>query len=111
MNPDRIREYIDSNFLIRINNCDSLVDVILHFNLVLNRFRIRDNYIDITEDELIKEWNNYNIKVRYTTMYVLHSEKRMKDIGWIIKNKENLPQLSNEKLFKLVVLKDKLMIK
>jgi hypothetical protein len=69
----------------------------------------RDSFIRVSKRYLVKNWNLIEVKKKYTTYYVIHSSKRKNDIEWVLKNKEKFNKnLTDEKLFKLILLKEKL---
>ena len=49
-------------------------------------------------------------RIRYLVFYVNESNKCINELNWMIANKNRFPNLNNYKLFKLLLLKDKLSI-
>jgi hypothetical protein len=49
-------------------------------------------------------------RTRYYIYYINHCNKRIIDLNWILRNKFKFPDLNNVKIFKLLILKDKLSI-
>lgn len=69
----------------------------------------------INIEELLKKesFGDINpIRTRYLICYIKHSNKRVKDLGWIRDNKWKFSKfnLNDRELFKLIKLKDKLSI-
>lgn len=58
------------------------------------------------------ELDNENIKVRakYSVFYIKHSIKRIKDLNWLDSKKKSFFGYSNSQVFKLIKLKEKLLV-
>ena len=108
MHHSKIEEHID-NRIIRHIVADGLklsaVKSRLNDNVV--KFKKRQECLNLTKYELLKNWKNITIKKKYTTFYVIHTKRRIKDIDWMISKRKKL-NLSDEKLFKLVKFKEKI---
>jgi hypothetical protein len=58
------------------------------------------------------ELDNENIKVRakYSVFYIKHSTQRIKDLNWLDSKKKTFFSYSNSQIFKLMKLKEKLLV-
>jgi hypothetical protein len=58
------------------------------------------------------ELDNEDIKVRakYSVFYIKHSSKRIKDLNWLNSKKKDFFSYSNSQIFKLIKLKEKLLV-
>jgi hypothetical protein len=58
------------------------------------------------------ELDNENIKVRakYSVFYIKHSTQRIKDLNWLDSKKKIFFSYSNSQIFKLIKLKEKLLV-
>jgi hypothetical protein len=58
------------------------------------------------------ELDNEDIKVRakYSVFYIKHSSKRIKDLNWLNSKKKEFFSYSNSQIFKLIKLKEKLLV-
>jgi hypothetical protein len=58
------------------------------------------------------ELDNEDIKVRakYSVFYIKHSSKRIKDLNWLDSKKKTFFSYSNSQIFKLIKLKEKLLV-
>jgi len=108
MNPEKIEQHIDRIVRDLIQQGYSLIDVCDHLNTNIKRHKKRDSFIPVSKRYLINNWTLIHVKKRLTTMYVIHSLKRMKDIKWLIENESKLNQNTDLKLFNLIVFKDKI---
>jgi hypothetical protein len=105
----RIEEHIDRKILEEISNGNDLHDIMYLLKSNCDKFMKRDSFISVSRRYIINNWNSIQIKKRYTTYYVIHSKKRKDDIEWIIKNRERFNKnLTNDRLFKLILLKESL---
>jgi hypothetical protein len=104
-----IEEHIDRKILEEISRGNNLDEIISFLKSNCDKFMRRDSFIAISKSYIIKNWNLIEVKKKYTTYYVIHSTKRKNDIEWVLKNKEKFNKnLTDEKLFKLILLKEKL---
>jgi hypothetical protein len=109
MVTSRIEEHIDKRILEEISKGNNLNEVISFLKSNCDKFMNRDSFIRVSKRYLVKNWNLIEVKKKYTTYYVIHSSKRKNDIEWVLKNKEKFNKnLTDEKLFKLILLKEKL---
>jgi hypothetical protein len=51
------------------------------------------------------------LKTRYQVIYINHCIQRIKDLDWIVNNRNIFPKLNRSQLFKLLKLKEKLSLK
>ena len=58
------------------------------------------------------ELDNEDIKVRakYSVFYIKHSTQRIKDLNWLDSKKKEFFSYSNSQIFKLIKLKEKLLV-
>jgi hypothetical protein len=109
MKPDRIENHIDMKILDCITRGNNLSEVVLYLKSNCDKFMKRDMFVNISKKYILTNWDLIEIRKRYTTYYVIHSTKRKNDIEWVLKNKENFEKnITDTKLFKLILLKDKL---
>lgn len=108
MNHKSIEKHIDnkikgklSSGALKLNSMKSeLIDTII-------KFSSRESYIETSKFDLLRNWKKKAVKEKYTTYYVIHSIKRLKDIDWLIENKNNFPNhFSDAKLFNLILFKE-----
>lgn len=108
MIPEKILAHIDNQVIDRIELGQRWNDIIDYFNSNIQRYKKRDAYINVSEKYLLSNWSRIEWKKRMTTMLVIQSQRRVKDINWIIKNHKNFPQYGSVKMYKMISLKDKL---
>jgi hypothetical protein len=109
MKPDKIENAIDNRITEHLSSGKKLIDVYYILQDNIDRFIVREDFIDVDENFLKSNWNSINFKKRYTTYYVIYSKKRKADIMWMIMNRETrFSKLGDFRLFKLLKLKDKL---
>lgn len=109
MNHKRIEEHIDAKILEKLSSKGLTLDAVKSDLLdSITRFSIRDSFINVSKFYLLRNWELINVKKKYTTYYVIHSMKRLKDVNWLIENKDRFPNLSEPKMFKLIQFKEKI---
>lgn len=108
MEPKRVLYHIDNQVIDRIELGQRWNDIIDYLNSNIQRYKKRDAYINVSEKYLLSNWSRIEWKKRMTTMLVIQSQRRVKDINWIIKNHKNFPQYGSVKMYKMISLKDKL---
>lgn len=110
MKPDRVEEMIDNKILEHLGTGKTLIDVYYILDDNIDRFSKREDFIDVTKDYMISNWDSINFKKRYTTYYVIASKQRKSDVMWLLmKGQVKLDfELNDLKLFKLLQLKDRL---
>jgi hypothetical protein len=73
-----------------------------------------DNFIDLEFEELESEdFQKEKLpktRVKYTIFYIKHSKKRIDDIIWLDSKKKLFQKFSNSQIFKLIKLKEKLLV-
>lgn len=109
MTTNRIEEHIDKKIYQALCDGESFQFVIDDLKDSIERFSKRSGFINVSRRYLINNWKLIAVKKRYTTYYVIHSSKRLKDIEWIIENKSKFLNLDKGNMFNLIKLKDKLM--
>ena len=108
MVPEKVLYHIDNQVIDKINLGLRWNDIIDYLNSNIQRYKKRDAYINVSEKYLLSNWSRIEWKKRMTTMLVIQSQRRVKDINWIIKNHKNFPQYGSVKMYKMISLKDKL---
>lgn len=111
MTPEKINDHIDKKILEQLAEGFDLSELVNSIDNDINRFTAKKSFVRISSRYLFNNWDNIEIKKRYTTYLVIRYTKRKKDIEWILKNKENfkgVTRTSDLSLFKLVKLKEKL---
>lgn len=73
-----------------------------------------DDFIDLEFEELESEdFQKEKLpktRVKYTIFYIKHSKKRIDDIIWLDSKKKSFQRFSNSQIFKLIKLKEKLLV-
>ena len=109
MDYKRIENHIDSKILEKLSSGGLKLDTVMSDLLdTVTRFSGRDSFINVSKFYLLRNWELINVKKKYTTYYVIHGLKRLKDINWLLENKDRFPNLSDPKLFKLIQFKEKI---
>ena len=108
MEPERVLYHIDNQVIDKIQLGQRWPDIIHYLNSNIERYKKREAYIDVSEKYLINNWSRIEWKKRMTTMLVIQSNRRVKDINWIMKNHKNFHQFGSVKMYKMMSLKDKL---
>ena len=107
MNPERVLYHIDNQVLDRINLGQRWHDIIDYLSSNIKRYKKRDAYIQVSEKYLINNWDRIEWKKRMTTMLVIQSMRRIKDLKWIEKNHNRFPQYGNIGMMNLIKIRDK----
>jgi hypothetical protein len=111
MKTTSIENVINKSIEKQINSGESLIDIYYTLKEKINRFENKEDFIDVSEEYLKKNWNNINFKKRYTSYYTIYLRKRKSDIMWLISNSDyKFKGLNDVKLFSLLKLKDKLSV-
>lgn len=108
MKPERINDHIDTSILSQLSEGIKLEEVILYLDSKIERFKNKDNFINVSKKYMINNWSSIDIKKRYITYLVMQSFKRKKEIEWVISKKDNFKNLNDKSLFNLIKLKEKL---
>lgn len=108
MMPEKIENHIDKKIDVFLASGKTYNEVISDIELTLGRFVLKQSFIKVDKKYLLKNWKVIDFRKRYTTYYVIFSKKRINDIKWIMENSNKFSDLSENKLFGLVKLKDKL---
>lgn len=109
MEPSRVIKHIDKSIIERLESGFCFKDIFDYLSQNLTRYKKRDAYIRVSERYLINNWNRIEWKKRMTTMLVIQTSRRSSDIKWIIKNRDKFKKYDDVMLYKLVLLKDKLL--
>ena len=108
MNPNKIKEHIDSKILTFLN-INSLIQSIYYLDDLIEKFMSRDSFIPYDEKYLVDNWVKIPIKTRYTTYYVLMCIERRAKIKWLIDNKySRLSDINDKSKFKLILFKERI---
>lgn len=108
MRVQGITDFIDNKISKSMIDGYALLAIIDDFTKKIENFKKRDNFVPVSKEALINNWDSFKSREKYTTLYILHSRERIKDIMWIQENKPKFPGLSNSQLFNLVKLRNKL---
>ena len=110
MTKEKINDMVDRIIIDMLNSGKPFYDVKFELLVRLNNFiKIIDKY-DCNYDELYhKEFDEIDkARERYGITYIKHSQKRIKDIDWVMCNMQKFHGFNAKKMFQLVRLKDKL---
>jgi hypothetical protein len=109
MIAQRIEIRIDENIKDLLSLGNSFDDIINHLNRNVKIHKKRDSFIPVSKRYLINNWSLISIDKRLTTMYVIHSMKRIKDIKWILLHGGKFENVKDDLgLFELIKFRDKL---
>jgi hypothetical protein len=108
MSPEKVLIHIDNTIIERLQKGHRWSDIVEYLDGNINRYKKRDSYIQVSEIYLVRNWDQIEWKKRLTTMLVIQSNRRKKDINWISKNHVNFPRYGSIKMYKMLSLKDKL---
>lgn len=108
MIPEKIENHIDNKVRVMLSDGHDFAYITKSLKENIDRFSTRKDFIAVSKRYLINNWNQIHFKKRYTTYYVIHSAKRIKDIKWILDNQHSFEGFNNRKLFGILLLKDKL---
>lgn len=112
MNKDRIAEMIDKNILISLTDGHAIQYIREELGQKMNKFvnsiKDADKKADILELLMMDPENITPTRTRYQVLYIKHCGQRIKDLDWLLKNRDKFPRLSRSQVFKLVKLKEKL---
>ena len=86
MTPDRVQFHIDKSIKEKLQ-CGCRWDFIVEdLRDKVKRYKKRDGFIHVSERYLLNNWDRIEWKKRMTTMIVIQSMRRIKDIDWIKKS-------------------------
>lgn len=115
MNSDSIQNIIDRKIMTRFEEGhiisfvkDELIEKMDTFS---NDIKNKNENADILKLLLMPSEDIIPLKTRYQVIYINHCVKRIKDLDWIVNNRDIFPKLNRSQLFKLLQLKEKLSIK
>lgn len=109
MTPDRVQFHIDKGIKEKLQ-CGCRWDVIVEdLRDKVKRYKKRDGFIHVSEKYLLNNWDRIEWKKRMTTMIVIQSMRRIKDIEWIKKTHPKFPQYGSVGMLNLLKLRDKVL--
>lgn len=111
MKASRIGEHIDNRIVTELSNGNDLNYVMDNIKEKIKSFQSRKDFIKVKRKYLINNWDSIPMKKKYTTYYVLFSEKRLKDIEWVLKNRKKFYGYNEQTLYNLILFRDKLLNK
>lgn len=106
MEPHELIRKIDGRILYKITDGLSLEEVIAYFQETVDKCQSRETFIKVKLKYLITNWKLIDPNKRMNTLYVIFLNKRLKDLKWLVDNKNRFPNLEGEKLYNLLRLKD-----
>ncbi len=111
MKYDKVRSLIDKNLGDRLREM-TLLDLKEDLNNRIEKFKdIVSRDFGIDAEEILKSGNIDDMestRLRYNLYYITHCRLRLKDFDWILRNRLKFHKWSNNQVFKLVMLKEKL---
>ena len=115
MNSDSIENIIDKKIMTRFEegHIISFVknELIEKMDTFSNAIKNNNKNADISKLLLMPSENIIPLKTRYQVIYINHCIQRIKDLDWIVNNRNIFPKLNRSQLFKLLKLKEKLSLK
>ena len=108
MEPHELIRRVDDRILYKVTEGLSLEEVIAYFKETADSCQSRETFIQVRLKYLVTNWKLIDPNKRMNTLYVIFINKRLKDLEWLVKNKNKFPHLEGEKLYKLLRLKDML---
>lgn len=108
MEPEKILSHIDNQVIDRIQLGQRWEDILYYLDSNIKRYKKRDGFVDLSEKYIVNNWSRIGWKIRMTTMLVIQTDRRIKDIIWIKENHKKFPQYGSVKMYKLISLRDKL---
>jgi hypothetical protein len=108
MESSKVLQYIDNSVVDQIKSGLRWEAIIHQLRSKAVRYRKRESFIQVSEKYLVNNWDRIEWKKRLTTMIVIQSQRRIKDIQWIVENHKRFPQYGSLKMYKMIYLKDKL---
>lgn len=110
MNQERVKSIIDNRIKSLFLEGCSIENAISELKTRNSKFYNivdRDENID-TEMALLNPELYKSSKIKFAIFYVISSEKRIQDLEWMLKNAEKFSKFNNQKFFKLVQLRDRM---
>lgn len=108
MSPQSIENNIDVGITRKLFNGQSFGDIILYMEKFKIKIKSKTEYKETPKSELLRNWKNLKPREKYAMYFIIHYNKRLKDLNWIIMNKHKLPELNDNKLFNLILFKENL---
>ena len=106
MEPSELIKKIDDRFFCKLSEGHSIEELINEFTSVSENCQKRNTFIKVKLKYLIDNWNTIDVNKRMNTLYVIFVNKRLKDLKWLVDNKYKFSNLENNKLYKLLKLRD-----
>ena len=108
MDPHQLIRKIDDRILYKVTDGLSLEEVIVYFKETADSCQSKETFMQVGLKYLITNWKLIDLNKRMNTLYVIFINKRLKDLKWLVENKHKFPNVEDEKLYKLLRLKDML---
>lgn len=112
MYKERILAMIDKNITKSLVDGHAIRFIQDELDTKMNKFafQIRENDKKIDLFKLLQQDPNTigPTKVRWQVVYIKGCQQRIKDLNWVLKNKNKFPTRSNSEIFSFIKLKDKL---
>lgn len=108
MEPHVLIRKIDDRILYKISEGCSIDELIHHFTGVADICQSRSTFIKVGLKYLVNNWSFIDPNKRMNTLYVIFLRKRLKDLKWLLENKDKFPSLQPDSLYGLLRLKDML---
>jgi hypothetical protein len=108
MEPHVLIRKIDDRILYKISEGSSIDELIDYFTGVADTCQRRRTFIKVRLRYLINNWEYIDPNKKMNTLYVIFLRKRLKDLKWLLENKDKFPNLEPDKLYGLLRLKDML---
>lgn len=106
MKPHEFIRRIDDRIMYKISEGSSLDEVIDFFQDAADRTKRQTPFIKVSLTYLVNNWDMIDPNKRMATMYVIFLNKRIKDLKWLVENRDRFANLHGEKLYKILRLKD-----
>ncbi len=108
MRHTRIEKHIDARISARICEGYTLESIRDYLISNIKKKREHEKFLKISKFLLLRNWNGLESGAKYTTYYAMHCSKRLEDIEWLLENRDKFPRLTNDKLFNMVLFKEKI---
>ena len=113
MDKNRIHDMIDRDVLKSFTKGN---DISFIKNDLSNRFSNFKKSLELDKSININELMSLDFdeieskRIRFGITYIKHCQKRIKDLNWILDKKSEFEHLTNSKIFKLILFKEKMSI-
>lgn len=109
MNKDKVLNMVDRIILNHFRDGGNVIDIESNLELRCQNFLkvlLKDDTINI-DSVMSLPYDEIKIpRTKYGVFYIKSCKKRIKDLGWLKKNKNKFSNKSDEQIFKLIKLKD-----